>query len=129
MARRIAFVRRAADELGLDVECVCDRAEILGRASNWRSSIDVVVARSLAAPAVTAEYAAPFLRAGGFALVAEPPGGESERWSSEGLGQLGMRAGTLTVAPAATLQRLDQVVLCADRFPRRVGIASKRPLF
>lgn len=129
MAKRVAFVQHAATELGVRAEAFCARAEDLGRDPAWRYSADVVVCRSLAAPAVAAEYAAPLLKPGGFVLVAEPPGGNPERWSSEGLNQLGMAEGELFAASGATIQRIDQVSPCPDRFPRRVGAAAKRPLF
>ena len=92
-------------------------------------SVDVVVARSLAAPAVAAEYAAPLLKVGGTAVIAEPPGGAPDRWPADGLADLGMRTGHVLFAPTATLQILEQAERCPEKFPRRVGVAAKRPLF
>ena len=129
MAKRVTFVREAAQELELDVEVVEGRAEELAGQHEWRGSADVVVARSLAAPGVAAEYAAPFLKTGGKAVVAEPPGGAPGRWKTEGLAILGMRKGAVLFAPTATLQVLEQFEPCPPRFPRRVGAATKRPLF
>ena len=129
MAKRVAFVRSAAEELGLDVEVIEERAEVLAGGESWAASVDVVVARSLAAPAVAAEYAAPFLKLGGKAVIAEPPGGSPERWPSDGLAKLGLRRGHALFAPRATLQILEQYERCPDKFPRRVGVAAKRPLF
>lgn len=129
MIRRTDFVSRAIAELGLSATVRCDRAETLGRDPAFRGGVDVVVARSLAAPAVTAEYAAPLLRAGGYALVAEPPEGDASRWPAAGLVELGMRLGPVIREPGGTLQRLDQAEPCPARFPRRVGQAAKRPLF
>jgi 16S rRNA (guanine527-N7)-methyltransferase len=129
MAKRIAFVRAAVAELGLEVEVVEGRAEELAGDARWVASADVVVARSLAAPAVAAEYAAPLLRVGGTAVIAEPPGGSPDRWPTEGLALLGMRRGHVLFAPTATLQVLEQAEACPPRFPRRVGVAAKRPLF
>jgi 16S rRNA (guanine527-N7)-methyltransferase len=90
--------------------------------------MDLVVARSFASPAATAECAAPFLQPGGRLLVAEPPGGQPERWDAEGLAQLGLVPGDHLVSPTA-YQILVQEFPCPDRFPRRVGIPGKRPLF
>lgn len=129
MTKRVDFVRTAVDELGLDVEVVEARAEELAAAPDRRGSVDVVVARSLAAPAVAAEYAAPFLKVGGKAVIAEPPGGDPERWPAAGLAQLGMRRGHVLYARTATLQILEQAEGCPEKFPRRVGAAAKRPLF
>jgi 16S rRNA (guanine527-N7)-methyltransferase len=129
MAKRVAFVRSAVDELGIEAEVVQGRAEELAAKAQWAGSVDIVVARSLAAPAVAAEYASPFLKVGGKAVIAEPPGGAPERWDAEGLAQLGMRRGHQLFAPTATLQMLEQVEGCPQNFPRRNGVAAKRPLF
>ncbi len=129
MAKRIAFVRRAVETLEIDVEVVEARAEELAAQAAYAHNVDVIVTRSLAGPAVTAEYAAPFLVPGGLAVIAEPPGGNPDRWSASGLAQLGLRAAHVLFAPTATLQVLEQVTECPAKFPRRVGIAAKRPLF
>jgi 16S rRNA (guanine527-N7)-methyltransferase len=127
MAKRIAFVRTAVDELGIEAAVVEGRAEEL--AATRRGTAEAVVARSLAAPAIAAEYAAPFLRVGGRAVIAEPPGGAAGRWSAEGLAELGMRTGEVLGSETATLQVLEQFAECPPRFPRRTGVAAKRPLF
>jgi 16S rRNA (guanine527-N7)-methyltransferase len=129
MQKRIAFVQSAVAELDLEAEVVLGRAEELAADERWSGSVDVVVARSLAAPAVAAEYAAPFLKVGGTAVIAEPPGGAPDRWGAEGLAKLGMRRGHQLFAPTATLQILEQAERCPENFPRRVGVAAKRPLF
>jgi 16S rRNA (guanine527-N7)-methyltransferase len=128
--RRTAFLRDAVVALGLDarVEVVTTRTELAGRDPRWRGVADVVVARGFGAPAVTAEAAAPLLRAGGTLVVAEPPGGAPERWPAAGLDRLGLTNDDAIVEPVA-LRRLRQVLPCPDRYPRRVGIPQKRPLF
>lgn len=129
MAKRIAFVRTAVVDLDLDVEVIEARAEELVAQDGRRASADVVVSRSLAAPAVAAEYAAPFLKVGGRAVIAEPPGGDPSRWPAAGLADLGMRKGHVLFAETATLQILEQFEACPERLPRRTGVAAKRPLF
>lgn len=137
--RRTDFLRSAVDELGLAgrVEVRTVRAEVAGREEGWRRSFDLVVARSFGAPAVTAECAAPFLRVGGTLLVAEPPGAveahdgaasTKERWPVEGLAVLGLEPLRAVTVPSA-YQLLRQTRPCPDRYPRRVGIPAKRPLF
>lgn len=127
--RRCAFLEEAVDELGLQdrVEVVAARAEEAGRGV-WRGSRDLVVARSFGPAAVTAECGAPFLKTDGHLVVAEPPGGAPERWPADSLAALGLELGPTLVDPVA-LQVLRQATPCPDRFPRRVGIPAKRPLF
>lgn len=119
------------DALGLAprVEVLSARAEVAGRDPAWRGRFDVAVARGFAAPGVTAECAAPLLRVGGLLCVSEPPDADSAvRWPAGGCAEVGLvlRRG-VTTPPAMVV--LEQVDACAERYPRRVGIPSKRPLF
>ncbi len=131
--RRAAFLEAAARhlDLGGHVGVQCQRAEQVGRGP-FRSTGDLVVARSFGPPAVTAECAAPLLRVGGALIVAEPPGPANDdgadRWPAEGLAALGLDADAGRTAPLA-LRRFRQVEPCPERYPRRVGIPAKRPLF
>jgi 16S rRNA (guanine527-N7)-methyltransferase len=126
---RAEFLRHAVAELGLAnrVEVVGERAEVAGR-SGLRGKFDCVVARSFAGPASTAECGSPFLRVGGRLVVAEPPGGDPERWDAQGLALLGLEVGERGSGRTA-YQVLRQATPCPDRFPRRVGVPTKRPLF
>jgi 16S rRNA (guanine527-N7)-methyltransferase len=126
---RAEFLSQAVEQLNLEqrVAVVAERAETTGRGP-LRGDFDLVVARSFASPAATAECGAPLLRVGGQLIVAEPPGGQPERWNADGLNQLGLRIGDRISTPTA-YQALVQVSPCPDRFPRRVGVPAKRPLF
>jgi 16S rRNA (guanine527-N7)-methyltransferase len=128
--RRTEWLVVAVSTLGMAdrVQVRCQRAEESGRDPALRGWADLVTARSFAPPAVTAECAAPLLAVGGVLIVSEPPGGDPARWPAEGLEQLGLSVDGLIVEPAA-FQRLRQVAPCPDRFPRRVGVPTKRPLF
>jgi 16S rRNA (guanine527-N7)-methyltransferase len=128
-ANRAEFLRETVVELGVAdrVHVVGERAEIAGRGP-LRGAFDLVVARSFAGPAPTAECGSPFLRPGGRLVVAEPPGGRPERWDAPGLAQLGLQIGKRGAGRTA-YQVLVQVDACPDRFPRRVGVPAKRPLF
>ncbi len=130
-ARRAAFLREAVEQLGLGggVVVVEDRAEAVGRQPQYRGSFDVVTARSFGPPAVVAECAAPLLRIGGRTVVSEPPGGAPARWPEEGLALLGLAPAASVEAVGAAYQVLRQVEACPERWPRRVGIPAKRPLF
>jgi 16S rRNA (guanine527-N7)-methyltransferase len=129
--RRAAFLRAAVAELGLTgrVEVREQRAEEAGRDPSLRGQLDAVVARGFGPPAVVAECAAPLLRAGGRAVVSEPPGGAAERWPSDGLARLGMAPASGLTFGGASFQVLLQLSPCADRYPRRIGVPAKRPLF
>lgn len=127
--RRAAFLRQAVESLGMTsrVDVLEERAEETGRGA-FRGICRLVTARSFGPPAVVAECAAPLLMIGGHLVVSEPPGGAPDRWDPTGLAQLGMALSSVTPGPPAVAV-LRQVAACADRYPRRVGIPTKRPLF
>ncbi len=131
MEKRSRFLEWAVAELVLqNVRVLCGRAEVLGHEPELRGSFDLVVARSFASPPVLAECAAGFLRVGGRLIVSEPPQDALiDRWPAEPLAQLGLRPERTSSTEHATLQELAQVEVCPERFPRRVGVPSKRPLF
>jgi 16S rRNA (guanine527-N7)-methyltransferase len=127
--RRVAFLHDALAELGLSarVSAWAQRAEDAGRTA-LRHGWALVTARGFAAPAVTAECGGAFLDGGGLLAVAEPPGGEPARWPPSSLSQLGLTVGALVVEPAA-VQMLERTGPFPGRYPRRVGIPAKRPLW
>lgn len=131
--RRAVFLTGAVERLGWSGRAVvvAERAEAAGRSPARRGRSDVVVARSFGSPAVTAECAAPLLAVGGWLVVSEPPHTEdaSARWPSIGLGALGMSGATPISSSGFHFVGVRQLQECPERFPRRVGVPTKRPLF
>lgn len=127
MQRRSTILDEAVVQLGMSdrVTVRCCRAEDLGRDSEVRHRADLVVARSFGPPAVTAECAGPLLRSGGGLLVSEPPDSGGQRWPAGPLQELGIEP----VGVESGIMVLAKVAETPDRYPRRVGIPSKRPLF
>lgn len=131
--RKCEFIARAIDLLGLENTDV-----IHARAETWSAGIgscDVVTARALGPLDVLSEYAAPLLTLGGV-LVAwrgkrEP---EAEADAARAAAILGLeREEPLRVSPykGAGHRYLHVITKVADtpaRFPRRDGVARKRPL-
>lgn len=127
MGKRATFLRDAVASLALNnVTVTEERAENVGRGPS-RGRANAVTARSFAPPAPTAECAAPLLATGGILVVSEPPDA-TDRWPTPGLAQLGMAPGR-RAGGAPAIQVIEQVVSCPERFPRRVGVPAKRPLF
>jgi 16S rRNA (guanine527-N7)-methyltransferase len=131
--RKCAFLERAVAAMELDdVAIVCDRVE------TWRAGAgahDLVTARAVAPLSVLVEYAAPLLRAGG-ALVAWK-GRRDAREEADGAAaaaQTGMAPREIRgVEPWPGAEHLHlhlylKVGSTPNRFPRRPGIARKRPL-
>ena len=142
--RRTDFLRHAVDELDLAdrVSVVTERAEEVGRHLGRRGQYQLVVARSFGPPAVTAECAAPLLATGGLLVASEPPtagqecdpdGQGSARWPTDGLARLGLGPAEILVSGTPSfpvhLVRIALVGEVDHRYPRRVGVPAKRPLF
>jgi 16S rRNA (guanine527-N7)-methyltransferase len=117
---------------------VANARVVYARVEEWKEGLganDVVLARALASPAVVVEYAAPLLRDGG-SLVdwrgrREP---EPERLGTQAARQLGMDLDEVrhvepyTGARDHHLHIYRKVRKTPSGFPRRAGIARKRPL-
>lgn len=133
VARKTAFIARAAAVCGLrNIEVVTARAE--GFAGE-RHEFDVVTARAVARPDVVAEYAAPLLRIGG-TLVAwvGRRSRELDAAAARAAGELGLegpevrRVEPFPHAEHHHLYLMSKVRPTPERFPRRTGVALKRPL-
>jgi 16S rRNA (guanine527-N7)-methyltransferase len=132
-SRKCAFLEVVADRLGAtNVEVVRARAEA------WPEGLrrhDLVTARALAPMNVLLEYAAPLLSPAG-SLVAwkGPSGGEEEPDGAAAAGVLGMSRPVGTPvepfhgARGRMLYLSSKVAETPERFPRRAGMARKRPL-
>lgn len=130
MSRRAEFLRRAVAELELPRASVAEsRAEEVGRAPGTRESFDLVTARGFGPPAVTAECGAALLGPGGLLVVSEPPEGAGERWPAEGLVELGLGAARPVSVGDRRYVAIPKAAPCPNRYPRRVGVPAKRPLF
>lgn len=133
--KRTDFLREAVEALGIGdrVTVLTERVELVGRAPEHRQRYDLVVSRSFGPPAVVVECAAPLLRVGGRLVVSEPPATSvADRWPAAALASLGCGPAESVVVgddDGRHFARLDLVAPAPDRFPRRVGIPTKRPLF
>lgn len=129
-AKRAEFLRRAVELCHLEdrVSIWEQRAEDAGRDPHRRGRADLVVARGFGPPSVTAECAAPLLREGGTLVVSEPPGDLRDRWPEKPLGELGLGTPSM-FRDRYGFRVMTQRRPCPERFPRRVGVPAKRPLF
>jgi 16S rRNA (guanine527-N7)-methyltransferase len=133
VGRKCAFMDRVAAAMGLD------NADVLpARAETWAEGLDAcdaVTARALAPLPVLVEYAAPLLQLGG-ALVAwkGTPEPAEEADGEAAARMLGMEfAERWAIEPFEGAERHSLYVYVKVRstpngYPRRAGIARKRPL-
>jgi 16S rRNA (guanine527-N7)-methyltransferase len=132
---KVEFLRSAVEALDL-----ADRARAHhGRveeltAQLGRETFDAMSCRALAQPVVAAEYGAPLVRPGGHLLLWTTRSAASELKPSDALAELGLADQPELVAAASPL-RDDGVILVWEKtsataaaFPRRAGLAQRRPL-
>jgi 16S rRNA (guanine527-N7)-methyltransferase len=128
--RACRFLREAVAALdaGERVVVVEARAEEAARRPDLRETYDAVVARSFGAPPVTTECAVGFLRPGGRLVVSEPPDLDAGRWPDDALETVGFGPATRAGGPDGSFVTIEKL-RGDDRWPRRVGIPAKRPLW
>jgi 16S rRNA (guanine527-N7)-methyltransferase len=134
--RKCELIERLAEAGGLT-----SRARALAvRAEEWATTegagaYDVVTARALAALPVICEYAAPLLRVGGVLIAwkgARQP--EEEQAGARAASQLGLGEPEVRpVTPYRGSQRrhlhvYSKLTPTPGRYPRRAGVAAKRPI-
>jgi 16S rRNA (guanine527-N7)-methyltransferase len=132
-ARRCVYLELAVAYVG-----VSNAAVVCARAESWvegRGAHDAVLARALAQAAVVLEYAAPLLRVGGALIDWRGERSRSEEDQAlRACEELGMQLVEVRhVVPyvGATGRHLHLYVKVTEtptRFPRRPGMARKRPL-
>lgn len=133
IGRKCDFIRSSAEAAGLaNVQVVNCRAE---EWSDGIGSCDAVLARALAPLPVLAEYAAPLLRDGGVLVAWKgSPSADEVEAGSVAAAKLGLEvASPITVEPwpgsgGRKLFVMRKVAPTPAGYPRRAGMASKRPL-
>lgn len=131
--RKCAFLERAL------TACEIPNAEVIhARAESFkggRERYDIVTTRAVAKLAVTAEYAAPLLRVGGAAVAwGGRRSAQDEAAAAVAARQLGLEGPEVVhvepfpEAEHRNLYLMSKVKETPAGFPRRPGVAAKRPL-
>ena len=124
--RKAEFLRSVVERLGIDCEVVSARSEDHARGVG-RDAYDMALARALAPPPVAVELCLPLVRPGGWLVL----------WTAEldattlapVAAELGGRvAEVVAVAAGRQLVVVDKLGATPERYPRRPGMAGKRPL-
>jgi 16S rRNA (guanine527-N7)-methyltransferase len=131
--RKCEFIAHAASA------CSVSNADVVNRrAEAWPEGIsrfDLVTARALAPLPVVAEYAAPLLRVGGKLVAWRGQRDAADEAAGRAAArELGLEMGEIVRVepyPGAVNRHLQPMIKVAEtpgRFPRRPGMARKRPL-
>jgi 16S rRNA (guanine527-N7)-methyltransferase len=131
VGKKCAWLARTIEDLGLqNVRVACARAEELDE-----GAFDVVAARALASLSVLCEYAAPLLREGGSLVAWKGAVDAAEEadglHAAEVLGLERVEVRAVEPYPASerrTLHVFRKLAPTPAGYPRRPGMAAKRPL-
>ena len=136
--RKVRFLNYTRTRLGLrNLDLIQGRVEDEGKRAAYRESFDLAVARALAELPVVVEYCAPLVRVGGQILAMK--GRLTEDELSRGVAasrELGLEIREVReVKYRAELPQkerrllvFEKILATPERFPRRAGLAKKRPL-
>ena len=136
VGKKATFCQHIVDTLKLkDVEVRQERVEAVGCHPEQRQKYDWAFARAVAALPVLVEYLLPLVRVGGYSLAMKGESGPAEAHAAEWAIQL--LGGQLNQLVRVTLPGVEddrflvvisKTAATPDRYPRRVGIPSKKPL-
>ena len=136
VGKKTEFCQHIIDKLDLSgIKVVHDRVERLARENLYRENFDWAVARAVARLDTLSEYMLPFVKVGGKMLAMKGDQGPSETQDAhQALILLGGELSKVLrlTLPGVTEDRylvtITKKASTPDKFPRRVGVPTKRPL-
>ncbi len=134
--KKVTFLEHLVERLGLEeVTTIKGRAEELGQMEAHRERYDLVLARAVAELPALAEYLLPLCRLGGLCIAQKGVGAPGETASAQNA--LAILGGSLRriipvelagLAETHYLVVLEKTARTPEKYPRRAGMPTKRPL-
>ncbi|MBX4198087.1 16S rRNA (guanine(527)-N(7))-methyltransferase RsmG [Candidatus Parcubacteria bacterium] len=134
VAKKVSFLEYCIAKLKLhDIQAVHGRAEDFGHDPKYREQYDVVTARAVAHLSILIEYALPFLRVGGLCIAQKMNNPEEITEAKDALEILGGKIKKIVPITISGLQGrclvlIEKMRATDEKYPRRPGLPSKRPL-
>lgn len=136
VGKKVEFCRIVAETLGLsNVNLINERAELMGRDANHREQYSAAIARAVASMPILCEYLLPFVKRDGVMLAQKGESGPAETQLAENAIQiLGGKVSYIhhITLPGVVEERylieVNKIAPTPEKYPRRVGIPTKRPL-
>jgi len=131
--KKIRFLEHCCRELDVEAKILHSRAEEVGRGP-LREQFDVATTRAVAALTVISEYCLPLLRQGGlFIALKGPDGGKEGLAAQQAVKLLGgeiqdIHRYSLPTGEGRSIVVVEKLRSTPEKFPRRPGIPTKRPL-
>lgn len=134
--KRINFLQTVGNETELEnIKYLHGRAEDYGRDESYREQYDYAVSRAVADLSILLEYCLPYVKVGGYFLALKGPKGFDELEKAENaLIILGGEVkntfsyklpGTDIIHNIIVIKKVNP---CPDKYPRRAGKPTKKPL-
>lgn len=133
--KRVGFLKSVIEALDLNAQAVHFRAEDAAKKAEFRDSFDIAAARAVAEMNVLTEWLMPFVRVGGRMLSMKGPNADDEMQRAENA--LSALNGKLLAIHRTQIPgrdwdhriiEIEKTAPTPDRFPRRPGVAEKKPL-
>lgn len=136
VGKKTDFCQHIVDHLKLSrVHVIHDRVERMAREAEFRETFDWAIARAVARLSTLAEYMLPFVKIGGGMLAMKGDQGPFEaQQAHQAVSLLGgeLQQVKKVTLPGVTEDRflitIGKRVTTPDKYPRRVGVPSKKPL-
>ena len=71
--KRIKFLTDVCEKIGVEAECIHERAELLAKKDEYREKYDIATARAVSAMPELSEYCLPFVKKGGIFCAMKGP--------------------------------------------------------
>ncbi len=134
--KKVIFLEHLIDRLRLrKIAAIHARAEEMAHEPVHREAYDMALARAVAELPVVAEYTLPFCKVGGWVVAQKGEAGAAEAWAAEqAISLLGgeLRRVVPVELPGLPEDRslvvVEKVSPTPEKYPRRAGVPSKRPL-
>ena len=134
--KKIAFVIDTMSQLNLkNVHTLVERAETIGRDSNYRELFDLALIRAVGQPSVCAEYILPLVKVGGLAILYRGHWEEEDTLSLESaVSQLGSEIELIHSQKTPITESIRHCIYLrkhspiANKYPRAVGVPKQKPL-
>lgn len=133
--KKIQFLQTLCQQMTLDATCIAERAETLAQQQEYRDRYDLALVRAVGSAATCAEYALPFLKIGGQAVLFR---GQWSPADTEALAPVvDLLGGEITGLQGWQTPLTGGIRNCLfihkykptpQEFPRAVGVPAKKPL-
>ena len=129
--KRIKFLTDVCEKIGVEAECIHERAELLAKKDEYREKYDIATARAVSAMPELSEYCLPFVKKGGIFCAMKGPS-EDISTAANALKLLGGKLEKDEHYEIIGEQRRVVIVKktapCPPKYPRASGKIKSKPL-